>query len=408
MAASIAAKHWESPLAGLAPCHFPRLGPNDQPQKRPMTVKVNLEQSPELQKLSAAGDQTLPATLRAAWALLLRCYTDSEDVCFGYQETGPIGGSGEKPGSGLSGIPVARLAFGDDTALAQLVEMTKGEYAKSLPHHASVPAGAAGRQLFNTILQLRTATNPGTSNGSIVPPRLMNMVLPEECRVRVLAKQVNGSLALFLEWWSSDMTMDQALDVASTFDKILGNILTRPNVTVRDLDCFSKRHLKQILKWNSSHLDKVDRCIHEVIQDQVLRRPDAQAVCAWDGNFTFRELDQISSRLASRLVELGVGAEVKVPLCFDKSVGLAAMSLSCELYPNPKLEMVYRCNARSVQGWWRIRPAGPFPPNPPAPRIGEDGRSFGSSLLPTPCKHASNSRRDRAGYRLGIHRWFAG
>ena len=314
MAINVDAKHWAYHLAGLAPCHFPRLASVGQAQKRPMTIKVNLEQSPQLQKLAASGGNALPGTLRAAWGLLLRCYTDSEDVCFGYQETGPMGGSVG------TGIPIARLSLGEDTSLGELVDMAKGEYAKSLPHHGNAPAGTAERQLFNTVLQLRSATNPRTTNGSIVAPRPMNMVLPEDCRIRVLAKQVNGSLALFLEWWNCEMTMDQAQDVASTFDKVLSSLLTQPNISVADLDCFSDRHLKQILKWNSTALEKVDRCIHEVIQDQVLKRPTAQAVCAWDGNFTYGELDQFSSRLASRLVELGVGPEVRVPLCFDKSV----------------------------------------------------------------------------------------
>lgn len=320
MAANVAAKHWESHLAGLAPCHFPRLGSNDQAQKRPMTIKVNLEHSFELQKLSAAGGNALPGTLRAAWALLLRCYTDSEDVCFGYQETGHMGGSEAKPGNC---IPIARLTFGEETNLAELVSIAKGEYAKSFPHHPNVPAGTAGRQLFNTVLQLRSATNPRTINGAIVSPRPMNMLLPENCRIRVLAKQTNGSIAIFLEWWNSDMTMDQAQDVASTFDSVLSTMLTRPSIAVADLDYFSDRHLKQILKWNSVTLEKVDRCIHEVFQDQVLKRPDKQAVCGWDGNFTYGELDQFSSRLAGRLVELGVGPEVRVPLCFEKSVSIS-------------------------------------------------------------------------------------
>ncbi|KAI0602864.1 hypothetical protein F4775DRAFT_581102 [Biscogniauxia sp. FL1348] len=63
----------------------------------------------------------------------------------------------------------------------------------------------------------------------------------------------------------------------------------------------------------------VDKPVTYMIQEQKRRQPDAQAVCAWDGNFTYSELDGLSSRLACYLSEQGVSAEVFVPVCFEKS-----------------------------------------------------------------------------------------
>ena len=125
---------------------------------------------------------------------------------------------------------------------------------------------------------------------------------------------------MFLEWWSCDMSTEQAKNVASTFDTILSIILLRPEIAIGKLDFFSERNKQQVLQWNSTPLEKVERCVHEVIQDQALSRPDSEAVCSWDGSFTYKELDEVTSRLAGRLVELGVGPEIRVPLCFEKSV----------------------------------------------------------------------------------------
>ena len=66
--------------------------------------------------------------------------------------------------------------------------------------------------------------------------------------------------------------------------------------------------------------NKVERRIHDVFYDRVTERPDTEAVCAWDGSFTYRELNSWADKLARRLVELGVWPESLVPLCFDKSV----------------------------------------------------------------------------------------
>ncbi|PVH82351.1 hypothetical protein DL98DRAFT_386885, partial [Cadophora sp. DSE1049] len=47
--------------------------------------------------------------------------------------------------------------------------------------------------------------------------------------------------------------------------------------------------------------------------------PPSQAVCSWDGNLTYAELDEYSSRLASSLSGKGVAPEVVVPVAFEKS-----------------------------------------------------------------------------------------
>ncbi|KAH8757073.1 hypothetical protein BGZ57DRAFT_802778, partial [Hyaloscypha finlandica] len=62
-----------------------------------------------------------------------------------------------------------------------------------------------------------------------------------------------------------------------------------------------------------------ESCIHQVFAQRVRERPDSEAVCGWDQQFSYSELDTLSSRLAFRLVSLNVGSEVLVPLCFEKS-----------------------------------------------------------------------------------------
>lgn len=71
--------------------------------------------------------------------------------------------------------------------------------------------------------------------------------------------------------------------------------------------------------WNGEPVQPVERCVHELIQQQCAGRPDALAICGWDGNLTYRQLEERSSRLASSLMRLGFGPETFVPLCFKKS-----------------------------------------------------------------------------------------
>ncbi|KAJ6131846.1 hypothetical protein N7471_007061 [Penicillium samsonianum] len=69
-------------------------------------------------------------------------------------------------------------------------------------------------------------------------------------------------------------------------------------------------------------------CVHQLVQQQCEAYPASSAINAWDGNLTYGELEQKSSRLAIRLMELGVKPEVIVPLCFDKSMWTAVAILA--------------------------------------------------------------------------------
>lgn len=80
----------------------------------------------------------------------------------------------------------------------------------------------------------------------------------------------------------------------------------------------SDRNRSQIEKWNSEPLVRVDNTIHGTILEVAERTPDAEAIASWDGNLTYRELEEHAGRLATRLAELGVGTETIVPLCFQK------------------------------------------------------------------------------------------
>ncbi|KAJ5675353.1 hypothetical protein N7462_008250 [Penicillium macrosclerotiorum] len=64
----------------------------------------------------------------------------------------------------------------------------------------------------------------------------------------------------------------------------------------------------------------MDGCVHELIAERASSQPDAPAICAWDGELTYGELDQLAARLAHRLVDEGVGPRILVPLCFEKSL----------------------------------------------------------------------------------------
>ena len=66
--------------------------------------------------------------------------------------------------------------------------------------------------------------------------------------------------------------------------------------------------------------EAIEYCVHELIKTKAQIRADAPAICAWDGQITYGELDRLSTKVAGHLVQLGVKPESFVLLCFEKSM----------------------------------------------------------------------------------------
>ncbi|KAK3360589.1 non-ribosomal peptide synthetase [Lasiosphaeria hispida] len=311
----------ESDPTGLAPCRFPRFsrsGINDavaSSQRQLASTQVTVEQAEKLLGLSKTDPGSLVAILQASWALLLRCYTGQDGVGFGFQP----GGDGPcKPF-------VAYFSLDGAMTVSELAGAAKtGVAAHHSNHSLDVNTAIALRGFDASNLTLSTSSLSST------------IVSAHECHhwdLRLLVKRGQSTISLFLEWSSNFLGMPSAQGelVASTFGAILDQLAANPhsNTPLGALRFLSPANVAQIRAWNDTRsIDPVERCIHHVIADQVHQRPDAEAVCAWDGSLTYHHLDAISSRLAAQLVQLGVRPETLVPLCFNKSKWTVVAMLS--------------------------------------------------------------------------------
>ncbi len=84
-------------------------------------------------------------------------------------------------------------------------------------------------------------------------------------------------------------------------------------------DVESSEKFERMLAWNGQIPPAVDTLAHALIQSRAAQHPESLAICSWDGNFTYAELDDYSNQLASYLYSQGIGPESIVPVCFEKS-----------------------------------------------------------------------------------------
>jgi non-ribosomal peptide synthetase component F len=85
----------------------------------------------------------------------------------------------------------------------------------------------------------------------------------------------------------------------------------------------TEEYLPLLVHSNDMQADYLkDQCIHELFEAQVAETPDTVAVVLEDQQLSYQELNQRANQLANYLRKLGVGPEVLVGICVERSVSM--------------------------------------------------------------------------------------
>lgn len=121
-----------------------------------------------------------------------------------------------------------------------------------------------------------------------------------------------------------DSNLFQAEDIqrlAEQFQTLLASVIRNPKAAISELEILSDRERHQLLvELNNTRADyPQDKCIHELFEEQAARTPDSIAVVE-EQQLTYAQLNARANQLAHYLRNLGVGAEVLVGICVERSL----------------------------------------------------------------------------------------
>ena len=116
----------------------------------------------------------------------------------------------------------------------------------------------------------------------------------------------------------------------TTFQSLLLGNISDSDQYIENLILMNEEERQQILvKWNSTRADyPQDQCIHQLFETQVGCTPDAIAAVFEDNHITYRELNLRANQLAHYLQPMGVGPEVIVGICMERSLNMLIGLLS--------------------------------------------------------------------------------
>lgn len=309
--------YWKKYLVDVEPCAFPSLNPDNE-RSGFGSAKLAIQNLANLRSFCQKIGVTEDIVLQLVWGLVLRCYTGSEEVCFGYYPATP-----QPEGSEYLKVLPSRLLFKDDSDLRAIARQRKSDLGQSMKHAISKmevqhELGLDVYSLFNTVFKFdRFMEHPGDNNGLST---LLNDTEKGICTIAVNPRFSSASAEILFEYSSDALSSANITSVVDCFQHILKEIIHNdPGRQIGDINFFSEHACQQVREWNATLPERPDRCAHEIIEQQVLSHPTSPAICSWDGDFTYEQLDLLSTKLAKHLVCLGVKPEVFVGLCFEKS-----------------------------------------------------------------------------------------
>jgi amino acid adenylation domain-containing protein len=344
--------YWQKQLAGELPV-LDLL--TDQPRQPVQTCrgasrifKLDEKLTRQLKALAKAEGATLYTTLLAAFQTLLYRYTGQQDLVVG----SPVIGRGRPEFERIVGyfvnMVVLRATLSGNLTFKAFLGQVHRTVLAALEHHdypfpllveRLQPTRDPTRSPFlDVTFSLKTlhfdkqGISPfvlGETAGRIKWGDLTLEPLP-------LAQQ-EGQFDLALDMFEVDSSLSAILrynadlfDAATItrlavhFRTLLEGIVANSEQRLLDLPLLSPAERHQLLvEWNDTRVDyPQDRCIHELFETQVQGTPDAVAVVSGDQMLSYAGLNVRANQLAHHLQALGVGPEVLVGICVERSLEL--------------------------------------------------------------------------------------
>jgi aspartate racemase len=145
----------------------------------------------------------------------------------------------------------------------------------------------------------------------------------ESFEIAVNASEAAGRLVLECQYNTNLFDAATIRRRLEEFEVLLTGIAADPNQAIAKLSILTEAEQKLLVHWNDTQAEyPQDKCIHQLFEARVEQMPDAVAVVFADQQLTYRELNARANQLARYLRSLGVGPEVLVGICIERSLSM--------------------------------------------------------------------------------------
>ncbi|MBW4434726.1 MAG: thioester reductase domain-containing protein [Pelatocladus maniniholoensis HA4357-MV3] len=313
--------------------------PTDQPRPAVQTFRgahhnfaLPKKLSEALVALSKRKEVTLFTTLITAFQILLYRYSGQEDILVGT----PIANLDITDIEGLIGFfantIVVRTKITNKISFERLLEQVQETLLEAQAHRDAplehiIEALQPQRSLSYTPLFQVLFIFQDTPITEINLKDLTFRPLAVESGISKfdISILLNNTAQGLTGWWEYNADLFNVTTIermANNFETLLESIVTDSHQLVTHLPLLNEAEQHWLLvEQNRNHVSLLqEKYIHQKFEETVKRSPENIAVIFQEQQLTYQELNKRANQLAHYLQKLGVGADVLVGICIERSV----------------------------------------------------------------------------------------
>ncbi|WP_159100124.1 non-ribosomal peptide synthetase [Streptomyces lunaelactis] len=326
--------YWRQNLAGVEALELPADRPRPSVRSGAgdaVIFTIPTTTAEGLRKLASQQSASLFMAGLAGFQAVLSRWSRQDDIAVGT----PIAGRNRAEVEDLVGFFVNTLVMRSDLAsnpsfealLGQVRETALGAYAhQDLPFERIVEDLAPERDLSrNALFQVMFALQ-NVPDGTWTLPGLTLDTIEVATHASkfdltlFLTEQSDGSLEAEIVYSTELFDRTTVQRLAGHYANLLGAAIADPARPVGELDLLSEQEREELLVgFNDTTVPYQEgMTIQALVEEQVVRTPDAPAVVFGDVDLSYAELNARANQLAHHLMGRGIGAEDLVTVCVDR------------------------------------------------------------------------------------------
>ena len=302
----------------------------------------------DLRAMASTENLSMNSLLMAGWAILLHRYSGETDVVFGATRAcrkSSVADADETIGIFINTVPV-RVQFTGESSLMAVLKDVRRQWLdlRSYEHSPlalvkSASQVPAALPLFETLLVFEnyrldtamTALGGDWKNRRVELHELTNFPV-------TIAAYDGAELSLKIEFDSHRISEPTAKRMLGHLHRLLQGIAANPAVAVRDLELLTDLEFRELVEeFNIPEHVASSRSLplhggatlHTVFEEQARQRPESIALVCDGRSLTYAELNRRANQIARQLIKFGVGPDILVGLCLERSnelvIGLLAI-----------------------------------------------------------------------------------
>ncbi len=332
-------KYWQTQLQNAPhqldlPTDTPR-PPQQTYQGQSLSFSVPSPLGETINALCHTQGVTLFMALMATFLIFLFRYTGQRDILVGT----PIAGRSHAELENLIGFfvntLVLRMQIKDNPSFHQVLTQVKDTCLESYEHQdfpfeqlvelLKCERDPSRHPIFQVLFQLHHRT----SDKELTLPNVAVMNVAQATQTAkfdlllAITSDANSLKGTF-NFNTDIFANDTIRRFASNFQTLLEGLVKNPTHPISQIPSLTVSEQKQLLsEWNTPNtLSTTTTTVHGLFAEQMALTPDAIALVSEDEQLTYRELNERAERLAEFLQTKGVGLEVRIGICLERSLDL--------------------------------------------------------------------------------------